>query len=1582
MQEINWGVFAAKFDKHEQATFQWLCYLLFCLEFNQPLGIKRYENHAGLETSPIRVGDEVIGWQAKFYTTSLSAHTEELKGAITTSKQRHPELTKIIFYLNRDFGQHKHKTDPDYKLAIEAHAKDKGVQVEWRLRSFFESPFVTIEHAKIAKFFFANDKSMFDLVQELKKHSENLLSSIHSSISFEGKEIKINRADVGLKLNQALATNVPVILSGDGGTGKTAVIKDLYDSLGEKTPIFMLRAAEFIGISDTKELFRNYGDFKVSDLAEAYPDVDLKIIIVDSAEKLSDIEGLDIFSQFVTVLIGNGWRFIFTTRRAYIDDLKRLLLGEYHLGFRAVDMVNLEDQELEALSKDFGFELPSNGRIKELIQNPFYLNEYLQGYSDIKRDVTYSGFKRALWDRQIKRSSYTENGTHVKREEAFLGLATKRANEDRHFLSPNGLDIAILQRLVNDEIIGYESNRGSYFIAHDIYDEWALGMIIDRAFARQANLVEFYSEIGSSLAIRRAFRQWLLEKLYVDKNAIEDLITNTISDTNLEPHWKDEVLVAVLLSDHAGEFLDVLKGQLLQKDGDLLLKVTFLLRMTCKEMDEGILRSFGIPKSHQSILRTVFTMPKGSGWSYVIAFINDHKSSLGLTNWGSIIPMLDDWASKHKDGETTKAAGQLALFYYEEATKHGGISYRQRDFESKLISTILKCSAEIKDELAGVVDLIIGGEEFNHRHQYHALAKAMLSSVIDSSQVANAIPLKILQLANRVWIQGASESNFYSGVDLDQYFGLAADHHDHYPASAFQTPILTLLNVASQETLEFIVTIINVAVDAYAESRLSENEVRKINLIIDGESREQLISSRLWEMYRGTHVAPDLLASIHMALEKWLLGRAKLSTKEDLERTCLYLLNNSRSASVTAVVASVALAEPAKMFDIAAILFRTKELFLYDSTRRMKDQNHKSSLEMLENAYPDRDVIKKFYKDERIKACDDAHRKMALEQLAFSYQLYKFENEPEAEAERRQKVLWAIFDEYYGQLPPTSKETSADKTWRLFLARMDRRKMKASVQEEEDGRTSISFDPTIDPELKQYSEELLRKSSEALQYTPLSVWASYRWKREKEKYEHYDAYEKDPKSTLQDAKRILEKLGRKKGDMDMLDRSTPAYVCAVLVRDFSEKLSSEEKVFCADIVLNYASLPLQNEYSYQVGDGIEAAIGALPFILGIRKEQDSDIKLLLLFLLFDSHAAGMSLSVGDFALMAILHSLWDISFDDANSLLLGYLLLKPKYDATFESIRSENHKKKIYSVSIEQLIEAFESAFESDLKKIAARKIHYQDAGKVESLDLGILKTAFELIPLNSKAEDHKRFLTAALPLFSARLFTDDRSEEHLNTHRFLEKFAYFVLMADAVDIDAYMQPFVRDLRASSFAGDMLREFVSTQDRAARYDEFWQVWNMLYDAVLDLCHKRSDRSYTKTIIYNYLFAIEWKDTAKEWHTLKDREKSFFKKVANDMGEHPAVLYAIAKLLNDVGSSFLEDGIAWVSGMIEKNKDLSSAELEVNTVYYLENLTRQFVLINRRKIKETPVIKKQVLVILDFLIQRGSVVAYMTRENIL
>ncbi|MFQ5684324.1 MAG: AVAST type 4 anti-phage nuclease Avs4 [Candidatus Binatia bacterium] len=1607
--EINWGNFRAKFNGKEQASFEWLCYLLFCKEFKQRTGISAYKNQAGIETNPVTVNGINIGWQARYYETRLSEHKADFITSIDATKTRHPSVDKIIFYTNHDFGQSRHGTDPQYKTDIESYAKEKDIKIEWRTASYFKSPFVCEENASIAKHFFAlGEKSIIDFINELCRHTEAILDPIRSEITFSNKTIKIDRSGITKTLKETISNSPLIVVSGESGVGKTAVIKDFYNQIKDTVPFLVFKAIEF-NISNVNQLFTDYGSFTLSDLVQEYQDAKEKYIIVDSAEKLADVERPEVFQEFLSTMRNGGWKIVFTTRLSYLDDLKNAFVQIYNVSFEPLNIRNLTSEELIVLSMEYQFSLPRSDRLQSLLQNPFYLNEYLQNYPAGETTLSYGDFKDAIWNKQIAKSSYRANNTHRKREDCFLEIARKRATSGNFFVTVESCDGRILQRLESDEIIKFDSNARGYFITHDIYEEWALDKLIERAFRKSADHEAFLEDIGSSLAIRRAFRSWLSEKIASDDDDVMTLIEAIVDSARVERHWKDEALVAVLLSDHAGRFIERFEQKLLELpekvveedesssvvcsfsvqyryENSLLYRILFLLRIACKEIDQDFLKLLGISKFDGIALSMLVTKPKGQGWKSIIHFLSKYKEELGLMYMHFILPVLDDWNRNHKQGETTKDASKIALFYYDELTKRDGFYFRSRDdTKDKLIRTVFNGSHEIKEDLRRIIDEVVAKKNTSHRGRYYELVKGALSSLMESAEIAKNLPTEVMRLANLFWFYTPDKMEWRSAsrIDIAQHFGLSEGHRDYYPASAFQTPVFQLLQTSSQEAIDFILAFTNRSVEYFAKSEFARYEVEEIEVFVDeaGTSIKQYICHRIWNIYRGTQVAPHLLESVHMALERWLLMVvAKFATPEVLEAWCLYLIKNSRSASITAVVASVVLAEPSKLFNVAQVLFRTKEFFFYDRARTQLDMTAKSAYSI---SYDPEGI----FTNERLQTCEDKHRSHTLENQALSYQLFASEDEGEGVARKRQEILWKIFDEYYAQLPDKSKETEDDKTWRLCLARMDRRKMDITTEKRDDG-ILISFNPEIDPELRQYSETSLAKTSEAMKHVPLQLWSRNRFEGNEEEYKKHPQYENDHKLVISETKKTIEELKDDQSDdgsFTLFYRAVPSYTSAVLIRDYFGQLDANEKEFCKNVILEYASMPLKVGYRYQVGDGVGAAINVLPLLLKPFVQDSKAIKEILLFTLFDSYPIGMSQRLSDYAVAAVLHNLWKESAEDAHSIFLGYLLLKPKFDELSRSIIEENRKKNVYDFSHASAVERFGAKYRSELTKVVSNQLTYTEIPSLSGIDPGTLVTAFLSLPEKTADEDHKKFVRGIFPILSKSLRNNDREErlDYALAHRFLEKLAHFVLSSKKEDIEPYLRPFIEDFGSSRETGDIFSEFIMAEDGLNEYESFWTVWSLFYPKIVELCQEEDLRHHSTNIVHNYLFAWPyWRKDAKEWHSLKEREKGFFKRVAEDIGGHPAVLYSLSKFLNEIGSGFVSDGILWISDMLKKNQDLAHKELEVNTVYYLESLVRGYILKNRYRVRTTPQIKKQILVVLNFLLEKGSVTAYMLREDIL
>jgi hypothetical protein len=1578
VQEINWNNFAAKFNGKEQSSFEWLCYLLFCDEFSKPTGILRYKNQAGIETEPIERDGEVIGFQAKYFDTNIANNKDKIKDAIEKAKGRNPTLNKILFYINQEFSESsiKGQKGPKCKIEIEEYASDIGIKIEWKSKSFFESPFVCDKNATIAKHFFSLEKSIIDFIGELNKHTESVLAPIHSSMQFKGTEIKIDRSQTLEELISKLSECSLVVLSGEAGVGKTAIIKDYYDMVRETTPFFVFRAIEF-NIININRLFDDYGPFTFRDFIEEHQAHNEKIIVVDSAEKLSDIEHREVFSEFLSALLRANWKVLITTRCGYIDTLKYQLTEIHRAAFQSIIIEKLKIEDLHSLAEEYNFNLPKNERLLELLTTPFYLNEYLRTSNKLDETINYHDFKDTLWKNQIVKFEYQKDNAHIRREECFLKIAHNRAKEGHLVVDAIECDDETLRSLEFDEIIKHDPVIGGYFITQDIYEEWALDKVIERAFHRIKDHREFLQDIGTSLPIRRALRSWLSEKLHDSIDEVKGLIECIIYDKDVASYWKDEACISVLLSDYAGVFLQSFKDKLMEDNAKLLMRLVFLLRVACKEIDEEFFAMLGITKIEQDISRVVFTKPKGNGWDSLIRFIHDNKEEIELSNANIVIPFLDDWNNKNKNGETTKRASRIALFYYnhyDEIAKNGKYQYSSRDqSKEQLIRVILNGASEISDELKAIFNEVISKKLTKYRDKYYDIIVAILGTITDGSEVIKVLPNYVIQLAELFWHQPPKTHYDYS-LDIESYFGISGKHDfDYFPSSAFQTPIFQLLQVAPVETTGFILSFTNRAVEYYRKSELGR-EVSVVKVVFDdNQSSEQYISNRLWNMYRGTHASTDLLQSMHMALERWLLMNAKVAKKETIESWCLHLLRKTKSASITAVIASICLAFPSKLFNVASILFKTKEFFLYDTGRMIRDQGAKGTYSIGYGLNYETDI----YRNERIKTCDDPHRGLSLEHLAFKYQLEQFQGESADEVRRRQGVVWKILDKHYEALPEQSIETDADKTWRLYLARMDARKMRTEVEEINEG-VVVTFNPEIDPNLRKFSEHSTGAAVAAIKHTSIKLWADYRFNRNPD-YQQYKTFEDRPESVIAETKEILESLEKGEDPFPEFNRTIPAYTCSVLIRDFMDKLTDEDKDFCKDIIMQFAKTPLMiRDYQYQIDDGTEPSISTLPLLMQHFPEESKEIKPLLILLLLNPWR-----EITTFATRGVINWLWGTHFDDAQAIFLGYLLLRPKYNDLRKEVISKKRRNHVFDIQETEIVELFTKKHKVELEKVATNKITFSDLQSLSELDFTTLEIAFELIPPNTQDVDHKSFLDIFLPMCAKEIGKHRDGVDYYAKRAFMNKLANFVLCSSKDEICTYIQPFIDNFSNSRDMAELFQEFILVEDALNHYDEFWIIWNAFYDCIVKTYKKHASGYYSNELIHNYLLAWPyWKKDIREWHTLKERDKQFYKRVSTDIGHHPSVLYSISKVLNEIGSSFIDDGVVWISNILQKNPQYISTELETNTVYYIENIMRRFILINRQSIKATLSLKNQVIVILNFLLEKGSTTGYLLREDIL
>ncbi len=100
----------------------------------------------------------------------------------------------------------------------------------------------------------------------------------------------------------------------------------------------------------------------------------------------------------------------------------------------------------------------------------------------------------------------------------------------------------------------------------------------------------------------------------------------------------------------------------------------------------------------------------------------------------------------------------------------------------------------------------------------------------------------------------------------------------------------------------------------------------------------------------------------------------------------------------------------------------------------------------------------------------------------------------------------------------------------------------------------------------------------------------------------------------------------------------------------------------------------------------------------------------------------------------------------------------------------------------------------------------------------------------------------------------------------------------------------------------------------------------------------------------------------------------------DLGFLPETLEAIAKFINSIGYSFTKEGVSWVATLISENDHLVHAQLHSNTIYYLEEMILRVSKEYSNDVKKDSILRGKILIIVNFLISRGSTIGFLVREE--
>lgn len=1437
----------------------------------------------------------------------------------------------------------------------------------------------TLENIKNKEFFQHFDSSQlspyFKAIQKLKSDSQEILRPIKTSIGKNGNELRIRRTEVRESILEGLSHSQLTIITGKPGVGKSAEIKEILQADFPNASIFVFRADQF-NESTLANVLSSQGIHEtIQEIFSCISLIPEKLIFIDSLEKLLEADPECAFKQLLALLKEHPEIKLIASARKYAIDLITLKFGIEKNNTSIIDIPMLNEAELKLVSENFPQlkVVLKNDKIKKLLQSPKYLDFSISAISKTKDDfanVSIIEFKDKLWNSLVVDSTNTRNGLPIKREYAFIEIAVKRAKEMKLFTKPDRSDAEAITCLEQDEIVFQENQDRKYSPTHDILEDWALVKYVFSKFEEFPKPKDLFSNIGNEPAIRRAFRLWVEDYLIDHSVKINELVEATVSDSAIDKYWADELLVAVFKTDNSASFFTSFEKQLLANNATFLNRCLHIIKTCCKESD---------PKANNSNLM----LPIGSGWKESLHFIQIHISQLETIKL-PILNFLSDWyyrliiqynAIESAELQTVKAIVLVYLkeiedgkeFWYEESAK---------DKSTNLVNILFDLASISKEEIKGLVERAIthrrNRDAWRLNSFYEKVIEQCLSGIANQRLIIE-LPELVIDAAWKNWKFLPPSKEDFPGDTLgfiarhslsnEHCWGIV-DKHSFFPSGVYKTPAYNLLKFHPIVGLQFIIDFINYSVEFYVNATCDhKHKISQIEIELnDGTVVKQYAARELWVAYRGLSVTEYALESLLMSLEKYLLETANRKTyvsKANLKFMFDYILTNSNNVAPLAVLTSVAIAYPDEVEETMLPLLSVQEFYDWDSSRAIQEH---SALAPMDSNIP-------FAQNERWESNKLSHRKQYTRGLGDFIVSYQFN------VRTLNKQIHNLFDKLQ------AKAKDDDVIWKKRLNEIDIRKWE--IQEYDEKLGGYVVQPKYEKDVEEYvasHQDYLDEQNKAATYSGLIIKAH--------KKEEALSYEK------------WSECHTYYSDEDKFDiiLSRPITLAILGLRDFSNKITADQKNWCLETIANAIGSILQDtfnrNYSFNMTVSLmEKEIALSSFHLLMQNVGNNEDKAGLIAMMIYTLFAPFH----DHEIDKIILYIKDVFFKEfpVEAKRVWFGLIK------YSGYRKANHK--FYG---DHDVEGLNSAKESERKFVQEIASDDKVALNLSKIDLEncegyLLARAFVITPYDMEDKDFESFIKHFLPLLTADLkqkedYSYNRSRQgrqiHFQSVQDIKSYLAKLLLEAESELaksvlDLIINPIydqrIRSLRARNdlfdFGSDITENIIYKLDDiiASSSDEvlnqkliakFWVLWKYFYDKI-----KASGKEYFLSTLF---LDIKWKETAFHWKPLETK-RDFYHSMVIDLGQNRAT--SILNVFSTIGErTFLPESITWLVEIF-KNRPATTVAL---TYPSAERLIKRLFYNHISKIKNDKTLIDDYVWILNRMVDLGSSEAYLFRENVI
>jgi len=1578
MIEISWQKFEAKFGGKAPGAFQDLCLYVFCHLLDLNGGVFSYADHAGMETTDVLFKGKYTGFQAKFYTAKLSNRKQDILDSIIATRAHNSRVQKIIFFLPIDPSGVSKGVDegqkPKWMLEAEKTAEMKHLEIEWFGTSRFKVVLAHEDLQYIARHFFDLDADLWDFVATLKERTAVRLSCIHNAIPFRGETIHLGHKKELERLSKNASSTITII-SGIGGVGKTAIVKDwLQQHMVEETCAFVLQPNEVIEQFNDINISRAWHatlDTFLTMVARSY---EQRILVVDSAEKMEKGEEQPELLMVLHRFVEAGWKILLTTRTLFEKQIvSRFQTFLPESGLEVLNVSPISEDELNSLSIKYNFPLPANLQVRDAIRTAFNLSAYLS-CKQSNEATSLMMFWDIVWLHFVLNDNPTDTAGQT-----FCQYVESKLRKDASIV-----DVASpsedTKRLVERGILAPRENRTGYLITHDVYEEWATVRLLDGKL-EELGLSEFEKYIASSHDLRHGLQLQIEQRLAgmgQDGDPLIQWLLVNKSDT-----LRSDLLLALVHSEYVGKFLQTFSKLLLEKESTILESIiagVYNFGRGPEKISVGVNRQ----------------RPEGLSWPTIIEFASSHQAALQEIKTPTLLSLMQDWVLSNPNDDTAGICSRFGWNAIEIGKPLGAYSYQ---WEEQLADLLLASSGYDKPNFENQIRQHLAVYPDKRNGVLDMVCKRLLKPQSPACIVAiKHFPQLIRDVAWAYWRPKRDSHRYYDHFDrIEVEYGLSRNHIEYFPPSPYQGPTYLLLKLDSINTIRFIIDFVNACISDAA--RVNPDRFDRIILCLpNGQKVGQNISLGLWNCYRdkgdGEHV-PYLLKALHMALEQFLLELSENRANDELcEAILWFILQRSISASLTAVVASVVMAHPMEFVKIGLVLVSERKVFWYDFRRHLAEQRPDPFQAFL----PFPKQVHDYYREEA-----DKHpvRKETLERVILQYQIVPSKVVPDLR-ERVHRIL----DGYAVGWDNMSPE---DKFW---LTRIDvRRQNLRRVVDAKTKQTYIVGEPILSQDMVARQKESSAFSEEICTMAHLQKWGENRIQERLPPAN--DAYS-DIRNVLKDFQWLWNKASSETDGSDIVRTTALRIASSALIMFHFEALSKQVRIACEQILNDALNMVLEDDWSGRL-EGVNVAIFAMPYLLShLRwwKRRPVLQRFVMALLNEDEGDFWGRERICDWGMAGIrgyCNRMGDSRF--RQRAMRAYQRHFFHYQAYRRYVNTPRKRSLVWKVRtalakipkilhLPSLSSSLESTGVTSIHRFGFHNGRYAYRNSFVAQNYLLTKPTEEdrthfacnaigfYYPAKLETKDEQTIVSNVKRVLEL-IFCDERVDGCISKHlhlsqmgrAYMRQLGYCALHMSSEGVMALLKELAKVPQAFR-KPELLEEFLVVRYGLLRSDNFWLLWNGLLPIVAKALAKDSCRydDSQRVLDLMTLKPLYWEGNEEVWEGEEREILAFFESLVSICGCHRYLAVAISKFVYGVGKRFVLQSLQWIAQIIVQSQGEYDYGGE-NAQKIKTNFEKLIPQIESRMQDIKNDTRTHLILILDYLVTQNSLPAFRMRESL-